>query len=90
MVLHLRTRYGEALGLDGFIAIGLMSVTYGIAQLLHAYAFVAVFAAGVALRYAELRATGERRPAEALENVQLRERTEVAKDPARTPGWPRA
>ncbi|WP_322013853.1 cation:proton antiporter [Paraburkholderia sp. J12] len=83
LVLHLRTRYGEAVGLDGFIAIGLMSVTYGVALLLHAYAFVAVFAAGVALRHEELRATGERRPAEALETVQLGERAEVAKDPER-------
>jgi NhaP-type Na+/H+ or K+/H+ antiporter len=67
LVLHLRTRYGEAVGLDGFIAIGLMSVTYGAALLAHAYAFVAVFAAGVALRHAELRATGEqRRPTQEL------------------------
>ncbi|MEX4004402.1 cation:proton antiporter [Paraburkholderia sp. EG285A] len=87
IVFHLRTRYGEAVGLDGFIAIGLMSVTYGVALLLHAYAFVAVFAAGVALRHEELRATGERRPAEALESVQLGERTEVAKDPQRAHVW---
>jgi len=87
VVFHLRTRYGEAVGLDGFIAIGLMSVTYGVALLLHAYAFVAVFAAGVALRHEELRATGEQRPAEALENVQLGERTEVAKDPQRAHVW---
>ncbi|MEM5310455.1 cation:proton antiporter [Paraburkholderia sp. JHI869] len=87
IVLHLRTRYGEAVGLDGFIAIGLMSVTYGVALLLHAYAFVAVFAAGVALRHAELRATGERRPAETLETVQLGERAEVAKDPQRAHVW---
>lgn len=87
LVLHLRTRYGEAVGLDGFIAIGLMSVTYGVALLLHAYAFVAVFAAGVALRHEELRATGARLPAETLENVQLGERTEVAKDPARAHAW---
>jgi NhaP-type Na+/H+ or K+/H+ antiporter len=88
LVFHLRTRYGEAVGLDGFIAIGLMSVTYGAALLLHAYAFVAVFAAGVALRHAELRATGEqRRPAEELETVQLGERTEVATDPRRAHVW---
>ncbi|MEI7292379.1 cation:proton antiporter [Paraburkholderia tropica] len=83
LVFHLRTRYGEAVGLDGFIAIGLMSVAYGTALLLHAYAFVAVFAAGVALRHEELRATGERRPAETLETIQLGERVEAAKDPQR-------
>ncbi|MCG5075382.1 cation:proton antiporter [Paraburkholderia tagetis] len=87
LVLHLRTRYGEAVGLDGFIAIGLMSVVYGVALLVHAYAFVAVFAAGVALRHEELRATGAQRPAEALGNVQHGERTEVAKDPQRAHAW---
>ncbi|WP_321950717.1 cation:proton antiporter domain-containing protein [Paraburkholderia bannensis] len=88
LVLLLRTRYGEAVGLDGFIAIGLMSVTYGAALLAHAYAFVAVFAAGVALRHAELRATGEqRRPAEELETVQLGERAQVATDPRRAHVW---
>lgn len=87
VVFYLRTQYGETVGLDGFIALGLMSVTYGISQLVHAYAFVAVFAAGVALRHEELRATGSRRPAEALENVQLSEHTEVAKDPNRAHAW---
>jgi sodium/hydrogen antiporter len=87
LILFLRTRYGEAVGLDGLIAIGLMSVTYGTALLLHAYAFVAVFAAGVALRRDELRATGERSPAEALDDVPLGKRTEVAKDPGRAHAW---
>ena len=87
VVFHLRTRYGEAVGLDGFIAIGLMALTYGLALLLRAYAFVAVFAAGVALRYLELRATGERSPSQALEDVQLGERAEVAKDPERAHAW---
>ncbi|WP_027796101.1 cation:proton antiporter domain-containing protein [Paraburkholderia acidipaludis] len=86
-ILYLRTRYGEAVGLDGLIAIGLMSVTYGVALLLHAYAFVAVFAAGVALRREELRATGARRPAEALDTVQHGKRSEVAKDPGRAHAW---
>ncbi|QGZ63592.1 cation:proton antiporter [Paraburkholderia acidisoli] len=87
VIFNLRTRYGETVGLDGFIALGLMSVTYGAAELAHAYAFVAVFAAGVALRHEELRATGDRRPAEALENVHLSEHAEVAKDPRRAHAW---
>nr|WP_322102867.1 cation:proton antiporter [Paraburkholderia sp. J41] len=87
VIFYLRTRYGETVGLDGFIALGLMSVTYGVSLLAHTYAFVAVFAAGVALRHEELRATGERRPAQALENVQLGEHAEVAKDPNRAHAW---
>ena len=37
-------------GLDDFIALGLIALAYGVALLLHAYGFLAVFAAGVALR----------------------------------------
>ncbi|ABE36097.1 sodium/proton antiporter, CPA1 family [Paraburkholderia xenovorans LB400] len=82
-VFYLRTRYGEAIGLDGFLALGLMSASYGAALIVHAYAFVAVFAAGVALRHEELRATGDTNPAEVLENVERGARVDAAKDPER-------
>jgi NhaP-type Na+/H+ or K+/H+ antiporter len=51
IVTWLRTRFGEAVGLEGFLAIGLMGLCYGAALLAHTYAFVAVFVAGVALRH---------------------------------------
>lgn len=82
-VFFLRTRHAEAIGLDGFLALGLMSLTYGAALLIHAYAFVAVFVAGVALRHEEWRATGDRNPLEVLDNVQRRQQVDVAKDPQR-------
>jgi NhaP-type Na+/H+ or K+/H+ antiporter len=81
-VFHLRTRYGEAIGLDGFIAFGLMSAYYGAAMLLHTYAFVAVFAAGVAMRHEELHATGARNPSDVLEDVQRGERADAAALPS--------
>jgi NhaP-type Na+/H+ or K+/H+ antiporter len=80
-IFFLRTRHGEAIGLDGFLALGLMSTSYGAALLVHAYAFIAVFVAGVALRHEELRATGDKNPTEVLEDVERGERREVAKDP---------
>jgi NhaP-type Na+/H+ or K+/H+ antiporter len=49
--------------------------------LLHAYAFVAVFVAGVALRHEELRATGDQNPAEVLDEVQHGDKLDVAQDP---------
>ena len=49
-IVYLRTRHREALGSDEFIALGLIALTYGVALLLHTYGFLAVFAAGVALR----------------------------------------
>lgn len=50
LVLHLRRVHQEAVGLDDFLALGLMALSYGAAQLMHGNGFLAVFAAGVALR----------------------------------------
>ncbi|AYQ28089.1 MULTISPECIES: sodium:proton antiporter [unclassified Polaromonas] len=49
-ILYLRMRHREALGSDEFIALGLIGLTYGVALLFHTYGFLAVFAAGLALR----------------------------------------
>ena len=49
-IIYLRTRHREALGSDEFIALGLIALTYGIALQCLTYGFLAVFAAGVALR----------------------------------------
>lgn len=53
LVLFLRRTHREAVGLDDFLALGLVALTYGLALGLHAYGFLAVFAAGVALRRIE-------------------------------------
>jgi NhaP-type Na+/H+ or K+/H+ antiporter len=53
LVLYLRRQHKEAVGLDDFLAMGLIALSYGVAQMLHAYGFLAVFAAGVALRQLE-------------------------------------
>lgn len=50
LVLFLRREHQEATGLDDFLALGLMALSYGAAQLVHGNGFLAVFAAGVALR----------------------------------------
>jgi NhaP-type Na+/H+ or K+/H+ antiporter len=55
LVLYLRREHKEAVGLDDFLALGLVGLSYGCAMLLHAYGFLAVFAAGVALRRLEQR-----------------------------------
>src|SRR5205823_3972654 len=49
----------EGVGLDDFLALGLVALSYGCAQLLQAYGFLAVFAAGVALRRLEQRQSGD-------------------------------
>jgi NhaP-type Na+/H+ or K+/H+ antiporter len=50
LVLYLRREHKEAVGLDDFIGLGLIALAYGVSVLAHAYGFLAVFAAGVALR----------------------------------------
>ena len=50
LVLYLRTRHQEAVGLDAFLALGLIAIAYGVAQLTYASGFLAVFAAGLALQ----------------------------------------
>ncbi|HXD40968.1 MAG TPA: sodium:proton antiporter [Ramlibacter sp.] len=53
LVLYLRREHKEAVGLDDFLAMGLIALSYGCAQLLQANGFLAVFAAGMALRHLE-------------------------------------
>ncbi|MEO7151733.1 MAG: cation:proton antiporter [Burkholderiaceae bacterium] len=49
-IIFLRTHHREALGADEFIALGLIALAYGVALACHSYGFLAVFAAGLALR----------------------------------------
>lgn len=63
LVLHLRLRYQQALGYDDFLALGLIALAYGLALLLMTYGFLAVFAAGVALRRVERQASRAAQPA---------------------------
>jgi len=50
LVVYLRTRHREAVGLDEFLALGLVALTYGFAVFAHASTFFALFAAGLALQ----------------------------------------
>jgi NhaP-type Na+/H+ or K+/H+ antiporter len=58
VVLYLRSVHKEAVGLDEFLSLGLIGLSYGAALWAHAYGFLAVFAAGLALRRLQ-----QRRPA---------------------------
>ena len=71
LVLHLRREHKEAVGLDDFLALGLIGLAYGCALLLHGYGFLAVFAAGVALRRLEQREGGGTASAGKVEQAML-------------------
>jgi NhaP-type Na+/H+ or K+/H+ antiporter len=50
LVVYLRAAHREALGLDEFLTVELIGISYGAALLCHAYGVLAVFAAGLAMR----------------------------------------
>lgn len=62
LVIYLRRVHREAVGLDDFLALGLIALSYGTALLVHGYGFLAVFAAGLALRRIERQETGTDAP----------------------------
>jgi sodium/hydrogen antiporter len=86
LVLYLRGKHKEAVGTDDFLALGLIAFSYGTALLIGAYGFLAVFAAGVALRRIERHhaqgSTNEIKAMSVGEEVE-----EIATDPQRAPAY---
>ncbi|MEO7727822.1 MAG: cation:proton antiporter [Burkholderiales bacterium] len=60
LVLYVRRVFKEALGWEEFLTLGLIALSYGVALLIHAYGFLAVLAAGLALRRIETDTARER------------------------------
>jgi NhaP-type Na+/H+ or K+/H+ antiporter len=86
LVLYLRKHYHEAVGLDEFLALGLIGLSYGAAVLAHAYGFLAVFAAGLALRRMEMQ-SGAEPPEEVKVQARAGAAEEVATDPKTAPAY---
>ena len=85
LVIYLRRQHKEAFGLDEFLALGLIALVYGAALLTHTYGFLAVLAAGLALRSLERRHTGDK-PAEDVQGMALvGKREELATHPEKAP-----
>lgn len=91
LVLYLRRVHQEAVGLDDFLAMGLVALSYGTALLVHANGFLAVFAAGVALRYLEQSQGGGRNSQRAVEKATAHPEQSVADaiavDPQHAPAF---
>lgn len=85
LVLWLRRERKEGVGRDEFLALGLIALSYGAALLAHAYGFLAVFAAGVALRAVERRHSGDDVPDEVLAMETAGRADEIATDPQKAP-----
>ncbi len=89
LVLYLRKEHREAFGLDDFLALGLIGLSYGAALLIHSYGFLAVFAAGLALRRIERLATPEDQeaPPSVREMAAAGEAEDVATHPEKAPAY---
>lgn len=87
LALHLRQRYHKALGMEEFLTLGLIASSYGIAHLVHGVGFIAVFAAGVAMRGIEHRASGPEQPAKVLGAIPAADEPAVATDPKKAPAY---
>ncbi|MDB5880951.1 MAG: putative Na+/H+ and antiporter, NhaP type [Ramlibacter sp.] len=91
LVLYLRREHQEGVGLDDFLAMGLIALSYGAALLLHANGFLAVFAAGIALRYLEQSQGGGRSSRRAAEKASAHPEQSVADaiavDPQHAPAF---
>ena len=86
LVLYLRGEHKEAVGTDDFLALGLIAFSYGSALLIGAYGFLAVFAAGIALRRIE-RYHSEASADETKDMPLTGEADEIATDPQRAPAY---
>lgn len=61
IVIYLRRHHREGIDREEFLTLGLIGLSYGTALIAHAYGFLAVFAAGLALRRIERLDTEEQR-----------------------------
>lgn len=85
LVLWLRREHKEGIGRDEFLALGLIALSYGAALLAHTHGFLAVFAAGVALRTVERRRSSDAVAGEVLTMESTGVRDEIALDPEKAP-----
>ncbi len=83
IVLLMRKRFSEAYGLEEFLGLGLIGLSYGLADAAHALGFLAVLAAGLSMRRIETQALQDH-PAE-VRNTPLSESQEKADLPRESP-----
>lgn len=84
LVIYLRRVHKESFGADEFLALGLIAFVYGAALLMHTYGFLAVFAAGLALRSLERQHTGNTGAAK-LKEMAKGKKEEIATHPKKAP-----
>jgi sodium/hydrogen antiporter len=87
LVVYLRHAHQEAVGLDDFLALGLIALSYGAALLIHSYGFLAVFAAGLAVRRIEVRSSNDADVPLDVRRAAESGLADVATDPRMAPAY---
>jgi NhaP-type Na+/H+ or K+/H+ antiporter len=87
LVLYLRRRHRQALGMEEFVTLGLIALSYGVSHLIEGIGFLAVFAAGLAMRRMEHEASGAAEPAAVIGPVSVDDKPAVASDPRKAPAY---
>jgi len=84
LVVYLRQRTNEPIGLVEFLLLGLVAMSYGLALLAQALGFLAVLAAGLAVRRIELMETHRAERASPQATAYVTSQTEPARTMARS------
>jgi NhaP-type Na+/H+ or K+/H+ antiporter len=87
LVAFLRSRHRQALGLEGCFALGLLMLSYGVALAINSYGFLAVFAAGVAMRRVEHRSSGRKTSKEVIGVVDIKNVDATSTHPEKAPAF---
>lgn len=91
VVIGLRRRFRLALGMEEFIGIGLIALTYGATELIHGIGFLAVFAAGLAMRRIESTNSGQlpadRGLDDAVNSLTIKDAEELATHPVKASAY---
>jgi NhaP-type Na+/H+ or K+/H+ antiporter len=87
LVLYLRHHHRSALGMEEFLTLGLIALSYGLAELIHGIGFVAVFATGVAMRRIESESSDADQPVEVLASAVTEGVEKVATDATSAPAY---
>src|SRR5450830_1692975 len=85
LVLVARQRFGLALGMEEFMAIGIIMLSYGVAELIHGIGFLSVFAAGLAMRQVESASSGNKPAGELIAAAKDSGDTAAAVHPEQAP-----
>jgi sodium/hydrogen antiporter len=91
LILFLRQVHKETVGADDFLALGLIALAYGVALLGQTYGFLAVFAAGLALRRVERLSARGKSPPDPVKHASRasggEEEVRLATDPEHAPAY---